>query len=312
MRAGIEYAVRALPQILVTALVVFLLVFVLLRVTGDPVASMLPQEATVEERQALAHNLGYDRPLIVQFADYAIGALHGDFGRSLAYQQPAMPLIAERLPASLELAGAALLLGLVIALPLGILSALYRGRWLDLFISGVTVLGRAMPSFWLAMLLILLFAVTLRVLPITGFGSWTNLVLPATTLALPLAAQMTKVIRANLLEVLTQEHVRAARARGIPEPMVILRHGVRNALIPVVTVLGLHIPELIGGVVIVETVFAYPGLGQLTVNAINSRDMPIAQAAVLLFSFLVMITNVSTDVVYGLLDPRVAVQGQRA
>ena len=312
MRAGIEYAVRSLPQILVTALVVFLLVFVLLRVTGDPVASMLPQEATVEERQALAHKLGYDRPLYVQFADYAIGALHGDFGRSLAYQQPAMPLIAERLPASLELAGAALVLGLVIALPLGILSALYRGRLLDLFISGVTVLGRAMPSFWLAMLLILLFAVTLRLLPITGFGSWTNLVLPATTLALPLAAQMTKVIRANLLEILTQEHVRAARARGIPEPMVILRHGVRNALIPVVTVLGLHIPELIGGVVIVETVFAYPGLGQLTVNAINSRDMPIAQAAVLLFSFLVMITNVSTDVVYGLLDPRVAVQGQRA
>ncbi len=282
-----------------------MLVFVLVRATGDPVALMLPESATEQDRIEMTEALGLNEPLYVQYGIFISNAIRGDFGISYHYGQQALPLVLERLPASIELAVVSMVISTLIAIPLGILSALKRNSYLDLIISGISVLGKAMPNFWVGIMLILFFSVMLGMFPVSGRGGLENMVLPAFTLGVGLAAQMTRMIRSTMLEILNQDYIRTARSKGIIEAIVVGKHAFRNGLISVVTIMSLQFTSLISGTLITETVFAWPGLGQLLVAAVNNKDMAIIQAAVLIIALLVIVINILTDVVYRLLDPRI-------
>ncbi len=300
-----KYLVKSLLQMIPVLLLISLIVFILVRVTGDPVALMLPESATEADRATLTRELGLDLPLYQQYGIFLTNAIQGDFGTSFRYGESALPLVLERLPASFELAFAAMALAVVIAIPLGIWSAVKRNTFIDLFISGISVLGKAMPNFWMGIMLILLFSVMLGWFPVSGRGGLTHLILPAITLGVSLAAQMTRLIRSNMLEILNQDYIRTARSKGIFELFVIGKHAFRNGLIPVVTIMSLQFTSLIGGTLITETVFAWPGLGQLLVSAVNTHDMAIVQAAVFVIAIFVIVMNILTDLVYRLLDPRI-------
>ncbi len=300
---------RLLRQLTATAgtvLAVLVTVFLLVRVLpGDPVEVMLGERASGADRAALVAQLGLDRPLPVQLGDYLHGLARLDLGQSLRYHEPVTTLIGARLPATLELAGAALALAVALALPLGIVMAVRAGRLAGRLAGTLTLLGLALPGFWFGPLLILLFAVQLGWLPVAGREHLASLALPALTLALGLAATLARQLAANLTETLAAEHVRTARAKGLPPGQVLWRHGVRNALLPVATVFGLQVGALLGGAVITETVFAWPGLGALTVEAIGARDYPLVQGCVLLIAGVYVLVNGLTELAYGWIDPRV-------
>ncbi|MBD2845385.1 ABC transporter permease [Paenibacillus sp. IB182496] len=300
-----RYIVKSLLQMIPVLLLISLIVFILVRVTGDPVALMLPESASEADRVALTAALGLDKPLLVQYGIFLADALQGDFGTSFHYGQSSLPLVLERLPASFELAAAAMALAVLLAVPLGILSAVKRNTVLDLLISGVSVIGKAMPNFWMGIMLILLFSVYLGYFPVSGRGGFDHLILPAVTLGVGLAAQMTRLIRSSMLEILSQDYIRTARSKGLSELVVVGSHAFRNGLIPVVTILTLQFTSLIGGTLITETVFAWPGLGQLLVTSVNNHDMAIVQAAVFVIAIIVILGNLLTDIVYRLLDPRI-------
>lgn len=289
-----------------TLLAVLVTVFLLVRVLpGDPVEVMLGERASGADRAALVAQLGLDRPLPVQLGDYLHGLARLDLGQSLRYHEPVTALIGARLPATLQLAGAALALAVVLALPLGIVMAVRAGRLAGRLAGTLTLLGLALPGFWFGPLLILLFAVRLGWLPVAGREGLASLALPALTLALGLAATLARQLAANLAETLAAEYVRTARAKGLPPGQVLWRHGVRNALLPVATVFGLQVGALLGGAVITETVFAWPGLGALTVEAIGARDYPLVQGCVLLIAGVYVLVNGLTELAYGWIDPRV-------
>jgi peptide/nickel transport system permease protein len=289
-----------------TLLAVLVTVFLLVRVLpGDPVEVMLGERASGADRAALVAQLGLDRPLATQLGDYLLGLARLDLGHSLRYHEPVASLIGARLPATLELAGAALALAVALALPLGIAMAVRAGGLAGRLAGMLTLLGMALPGFWFGPLLILLFAVQLGWLPVAGRDGFASLALPALTLALGLAATLARQLAANLAETLAAEHVRTARAKGLPPGQVLWRHGVRNALLPVATVFGLQVGALLGGAVITETVFAWPGLGALTVEAIGARDYPLLQGCVLLIAGVYVLVNGLTELAYGWLDPRV-------
>ncbi|OXM85437.1 ABC transporter permease [Paenibacillus rigui] len=300
-----KYIVKSLLQMIPVLFLISTIVFILVHVTGDPVALMLPETATEEDRAVLSNAMGLDKPLYIQFLVFLNNVLHGDFGRSFHYGQSALPLVLERLPASFELAVAAMVVATLLAVPLGIISAVKRNTFLDLFISGISVLGKAMPNFWTGIMLILLFSVMLGVFPVSGRGGIEHLVLPAITLGTAVMAQMTRLIRSSMLEILNQEYIRTARSKGLLERVVIFKHAFRNGLIPVVTIMSLQFTSLIGGTLITETVFSWPGLGQLLVTAVNTHDMAIVQAAVFIIAIIVIISNLVTDLVYRILDPRI-------
>ncbi len=282
------------------------LVFLLLHlVPGDPVEVMLGESAQPADREALRQALGLDRPLLVQFLDYFERLLRGDLGVSLHSQRPIVDLILERFPATLELALAALVVAVVIAFPLGVLAAVRKDTPWDYSAMSVSLFGVSMPNFWLGPVLILIFSVWLGWLPVSGRDEPTSIILPAITLGTALAAVLSRMVRAALLEVLGEDFVRTARAKGLSERRVIWRHALRNALLPVVTILGLQLGVLLGGAVITEIVFSWPGLGQLTIEAIQTRDYPVVQACVLLISVGYVLVNTLTDLVYAWLDPRV-------
>jgi len=296
---------KSLLQILPVLFLISTIVFFLVHVTGDPVALMLPETATDEDRAVLSKALGLDQPLYVQFGVFLGNVLQGDFGTSFHYGQSALPLVLERLPASFELALAAMVVAIILAVPLGIISAIKRNTFLDLFISGISVLGKAMPNFWTGIMLILLLSVTLGIFPVSGRGGIEHLVLPAITLGTGIMAQMTRLIRSSMLEILNQEYIRTARSKGLLETIVICKHAFRNGLIPVVTIMSLQFTTLIGGTLITETVFSWPGLGQLLVTAVNTHDMAIVQAAVFIIAIIVILSNLLTDLIYRILDPRI-------
>jgi peptide/nickel transport system permease protein len=300
-----KYVVKSLLQVIPVLLIVSLIVFILVRVTGDPVALMLPETATAEDRVVLTQALGLDQPLHVQYARFLMDALRGDFGQSFRYGEPALRLVLERIPASFELAVAGMVLAIAMAIPLGIASAVKRNTFTDLLISTLSVIGKAMPNFWVGIMLILLLSVTWGVLPVSGRGGLSHLILPAFTLGVGLSAQMTRLIRSSMLEILNQDYIRTARSKGLSRIGVTLRHAFRNCLVPLVTIISLQFTSLIGGTLITETVFSWPGLGQLLVVAVNTHDMAIVQAAVFVISVIVVLTNILTDVVYRLLDPRI-------
>ena len=282
-----------------------LILFILLRIGGDPIAHLVDPEASAEEIAAVRAAYGFDRPLPEQYFRQLGLILTGDFGDSYRYKQPAMPLVLERLPATLELALASIVVAVVIAIPAGILSAVYQNTPLDLFVTTASTLGRAMPNFWIGIMLILIVGVQLRWLPVSGRFGFSSIVLPAITLGTGIATTMARVLRSSMLEVMRREYMTTARAKGVNAWNVVMRHGLRNALIAVVTVFGLQMAWLLGGSVIVEQVFAWPGMGRLMLNAVLQRDLTLVQAGVLVFALVVMATNLLVDVLYAYINPRI-------
>ncbi len=299
------FVLRRLIQAIAVIVGVALVTFLLLHLTGDPVGMMLPADATEEERARIIHLFGFDRPLPVQFIRFAAGAVRGDFGTSIRQDEPALALVVERLPATLELTLAAMAIAVLVALPAGIVSAARRGSFLDQGAMLVALIGQSVPNFWLGIMLILIFAVSLEWLPPFGRGGFANLVLPALTLSMYSMARTARLIRSGMLEVLSQDYVRTAHAKGLSEGTVLLRHALKNALIPAVTVLGLDLGHLLGGAVITETIFAWPGVGRLIVSAIYARDYPIVQAGVFIVAVGYTAINLLVDALYAWLNPRV-------
>ena len=291
-----------------TALVVFLsltAVFAMVRLSGDPVLLFMPMDIQAKDVNEFRQRLGFNDPLPVQYGRFLAGAVRGDFGESLRYKQDALGLVLERLPATLLLAGASLLLTVGIALPLGVLSAVRRNSLLDHVGTVATVLGQATPGFWLGLMLIFVFSVKLRWLPTGGTGSLAHLAMPAVVLAAFFAARIARLTRSAVLDALGEDYVLTARAKGLGEGRVIGKHTLRNSAIPIVTLAGLEAGQLLGGAVITETIFAWPGLGRLTVQALLNRDFPVVLAAVFLVSVMYTLINLLVDLLYGWLDPRV-------
>jgi peptide/nickel transport system permease protein len=283
--------------------------FLVVNLTGDPVSIMLGSEASAEQIAQVRQELGLDQPLPVQYVSY-MGALfggRGQLGKSFLYKQPAIGLVLERLPATLELALVAMGISLLISLPLGSISAVRRGSWLDQVGTLFVFSAQSAPAFFAGIILILVFAVQLQWLPVSGRGGPEHLIMPALALAVHSAAYETRLLRGALLEVLSQDYIRTAAAKGLREQVVVLRHGLRNALLPVVTATGVAFGVLMGGAVITETVFAWPGVGTLAVQAINNRDVPLVMSSTMIFAVLIVAVNLVVDLLYGLLDPRIKV-----
>ena len=284
---------------------VSVVVFMILHLTGDPAALLLPPDATAEDVARFRKAMGFDDPWIVQYGRFLKGALQGNFGESLRHGEPAMPLVLERLPATFQLAGAGLLLALCLAIPAGIVSAVKRNTVVDYVSTVVALLGQAMPTFWLGIMLILVFSVRLNWLPSSGRGDLQHLILPAVTLGLFTTARITRLTRSGMLEVLGQDYIRTARAKGVSERPVVWKHALKNASIPIVTIIGIELGTLLGGSVITETIFAWPGVGRLSVQAIFNRDYPVVQAAVFILASTFVILNFVVDLAYTWLDPRI-------
>ncbi|TVR98106.1 MAG: ABC transporter permease [Trueperaceae bacterium] len=300
------YVLRRLLQMVPVVFGITLIVFLLVRSAGDPVVLLLPEDATQEQIELLRTSLGLDRPVMEQYVRYLGNLVRGDFGTSLRFRnQDAFQITIERLPATLQLASAALLVAIVISLPAGIIAATNRNRWPDRLASTMSVIGEAMPNFWLGIMLILVFSVQFGIFPVSGRGTLAHLALPALTLGTALAALLTRLMRSSLLEVLNQDYVRTATAKGLRRRVVLNKHALRNALLSYVTVLGLQVASLMAGAVVTEQVFAWPGIGLLAIQAINSRDMAIIQTVVIIASLVVMFANLIVDVVYSLIDPRI-------
>jgi peptide/nickel transport system permease protein len=300
-----RYLVSRIAQMVPPLFGLTIILFILLRVGGDPIAHLVDPDASAQEIAEVRAAYGFDRPLPEQYLKMLGLLLRGDLGDSFRFREPALPLVLNRLPATLELALASIVVALAIAIPAGILSAVYQNSPLDLFVTTASTLGRAMPNFWIGIMLILIVGVQLRWLPVSGRGDLSTIILPAITLGTSIATTIARVLRSSLLEVLRLDYVRTARAKGVGAWTVIVRHGLRNALIAVVTVFGLQMAWLLGGSVIVEEVFAWPGMGRLLLRSVLVRDLAVVQAGVLVFALVVMFTNLLVDVVYAFLDPRI-------
>lgn len=290
---------------LVTLWVVVTFVFIVLRLSGDPAHSMLGNEAPPEAIEAFRREYALDDPITTQYFRYVGNVLQGDFGKSLQSQRPAWDMFTARVGATLELGVAALVLAVLVGLPLGVLAAVKRNSIVDRVSMGIAFVGQSAPNFFVGILLIIVLSLQLNVLPSSGRGSWQQLVMPAITLATGLLAILARMTRSSLLEVIQQDYVRTARAKGLTDRAVILKHCLQNAAIPVVTIFGMSIGGLIGGAAITETVFAWPGVGRLTVTAISNRDFPMIQLIVIIVAGTVVVANLLVDITYGLLDPRI-------
>jgi peptide/nickel transport system permease protein len=300
-----RYILRNFLQLILVALGVSTLVFAFVFITGDPVALMMPLDATPEEMETLREHMGLNDPLPVQYWRYMIRAVQGDFGKSIRMGQPAMGLVVERFSATLELGIAGMLLATVVGVSVGILSAIKRDTWIDALGRVLALGSQAMPVFWLGLMLIILFSVKLQLLPAFGRGGIKELILPAITLAtynIPLVLRLT---RSSFFEVIHQDYVRTARAKGLPGRVVTLDHILRNAAIPIITVLGMSFGRILAGAIVTETVFAWPGIGLLSIEAIFLADYPVIMAATVVLVISVVVVNFLTDLTYAVLDPRI-------
>src|SRR5262245_46478265 len=300
-----SYIARQLVQLVVVVIGISLLAFTILHILGDPVLLLLPQNAGKEEFERYRHLLGLDQPLYVQYWKFASSAVRGDFGKSWYADAPAFRLVLERMPPTIYLTLAGLAVALLISLPLGILAALKRHSWVDGVCTAAAVAGQAAPLFWLGIMLIIVFAVRLRVLPASGYGTWQHFVLPSVCLGAALAPITMRLVRSGVIEVMNREFIKTARAKGVAERMVVIKHAFRNACIPVITVLGLQFGQLLGGAVITETVFAWPGVATLTVESIRNQDFPVVQCAVILLALLIVAANLVVDLIVAFIDPRI-------
>ncbi|MCZ6660327.1 MAG: ABC transporter permease [bacterium] len=290
------------PVVLGVVTVVFLIVHL---IPGDPIEIMLGEQALAVDREALRHEMGLDKPIHLQYVAFLKGLVRGDLGHSLHTKQPVLTSIASRLPATIELAAAAMAVALLLAIPLGLLAAYKKDSLVDQGSMLFALLGISMPNFWLGPLLIIVFSLKLGWFPVSGRGSLAHVVLPAITLGTAMAAILTRMTRASMLDVIKSDYITTARAKGVRESLVVLKHAFRNALIPVVTIVGLQIGGLLAGSIITETIFAWPGIGRLTIQAINARDYPLVQGCVLIIALGYVLVNFATDLLYGLIDPRI-------
>ena len=301
-----RFLVRRLALTLPVVLGVATLVFALIHlIPGDPAQAMLGETASEQDVQALRERLGLDRPLVEQYGAFLAGIAHGDLGTSLRTNEPVATAILDRLPATLELAAAAMVVSIGVAIPLGIIAAVRRGTFVDHLATTLALTGISIPNFWLGPLLAIVFAVELGWLPVSGRGTAAHLVLPAISLGAALAAILARMTRASLLEELREPYVQAARARGTSRARAVLRHAFRNSLIPVVTLVGLQFGGVLTGAVITETIFAWPGVGRLLIQSIGFRDYPLVQGCILFIAMTYVGMNLLTDLVYGVLDPRI-------
>ncbi|MGI9145933.1 MAG: ABC transporter permease [Chloroflexota bacterium] len=302
------YLARRVVQALIVIWGVSVIVFALVRLApSDPVTLMLSETATPQQIAEARHQLGFDQPIFVQYGVFVQRALRGDLGQSIYFKEPALGVVMQALPKTLLLGAVAFALSLAVAVPIGVLSALRRDTLWDYLGVGVALVGQATPPYWLGIVLILIFSVNLHVLPTSGSFGPQYIILPAVTLAAVLMPIVTRLVRSGMLDVLHEDYLRTARAKGLPERSVILGHALRSMLIPLVTVLGLQLSALLGGAVVIEQVFGWPGVGQIAVNAISSRDYPIVQATVLVVSTAFVFVNLAVDALYAWLDPRIRV-----
>jgi peptide/nickel transport system permease protein len=292
-------------QALLSILGISTIVFFILHLTGDPVLLMVPQNASQEAIDLLRHQLGLDRPILVQYVDFIKQLFLFDLGHSYVQSQPVVDIILQRLPDTIKLAAAALFLALAIGIPIGMLTAFYRGKWIEKVLMPVILIGQSLPTFWTGILLIMFFSVKLQLLPSSGSKGIESLILPAITLAALSIATFARMTRSSIIEHLEKEYVKTAHSKGVGPTRLLNRHILRNASIPIITMIGLESANLLGGAVITETIFAWPGLGQLTIQAIDARDFPLVQAIVLLVSAIYIFINLITDLLYSWVDPRV-------
>jgi len=291
-------------QLLVAVWGISMIVFMVNFVIGDPLSGLVSAETPEETRASLRHQYGFDRPILVQYAEFARRAIVGDFGNSYLIHKPALDLVFERIPATLQLTVAGMGIGILIALPVGIISAYRPYSLIDNIATFIAVAGQAMPLYWLGLMLILLFSVNLRLLPASGYGTPQHLVLPAFSLGVFTAPIAMRLVRSGMLDALSQDYVRTARAKGVDEWKVLLRHGLPNTMIPVITVLGLQFGQLMGGAIITETVFAWPGVALLAITALYRSDIPVMQASVVMLAIIITVVNFAVDTAVTFLDPR--------
>jgi ABC-type dipeptide/oligopeptide/nickel transport system permease component len=301
------YLVRQAVQLAVAVVGISVLAFSILHVIGDPLVLLLPQNAGREEFERHRKLLGLDQPIHVQYWKFASQAIRGDFGKSWYADTPAFRLVLERMPPTIYLTLAGLGAGLLIALPLGIVAALKRHSFVDTLCTVAAVAGQAMPIFWLGIMLIIVFAVRLRLLPASGYGTWQHFLMPAFCLGAFLAPITMRLVRSGVIEVMNMEYIKTARAKGLREWLVVVKHAFRNACIPVLTVVGLQFGQLLGGAIVTETVFAWPGVATLTVESIRNQDFPVVQCAVVMLALIIVVVNLLVDVVVALIDPRIRV-----
>ena len=302
-----RYIAARLATAVLVILGVSVVSFFLTFLTGDPAELMLPPGATAAQIEKFRAEWGFDDPLIVQYWRFLKRAVHGDFGISLRHGQQSLPLIAARLPATFQLTVTAMLLAIALAVPLGVLAATHRGGPIDLLAMAVALVGQSVPNFWLAIMMILLFAVSWGLLPTSGRGGIAHVVMPAAAIAINLMALLTRLVRSTMIEMLSEDYVRTARAKGLRELFVTSRHALPNALIPLVTVIGLQFGYILGGAVVIETIFTWPGVGLFTIQAILNRDYPVVQASVFILATAVVLINLTVDLLYVWLDPRIRV-----
>jgi ABC-type dipeptide/oligopeptide/nickel transport system permease component len=301
------YAIRQLVQLVVVVVGISMLSFAILHVLGDPVLLLLPQNAGKEEFERYHKLLGLDKSMPVQYWKFASQAIQGDFGKSWYSDTPAFRLVLERMPPTIYLTSCGLVVALLIALPLGFIAALRRHSVVDNACTAVAVAGQAMPIFWLGIMLIIIFAVRLKLLPASGYGTWQHFLMPSFTLGAFLAPLTMRLVRSGVIEIMNTDYIRTARAKGFAERQVVGKHAFRNACIPVITVLGLQFGQLLGGAIVTETVFAWPGVATLTVESIRNQDFPVVQCAVILLALIIVSVNFLVDMLVGFIDPRIRV-----
>jgi peptide/nickel transport system permease protein len=301
------YIARQIVQLVVVVIGISILSFGILHVIGDPVLLLLPQNAGKEEFERYRHLLGLDRPIYVQYWAFASQAIVGNFGRSWYGDAPAFKLVIERMPPTIYLTFAGLGVALLIAIPLGALAALRRHSFVDTLCTMIATAGQALPLFWLGIMLIIIFAVRLKLLPASGYGTWQHFLMPSLCLGMAFAPITMRLVRSGMIEVLSMDYIKTARSKGIAERRVVWKHAFRNAAIPVITVLGLQFGQLLGGAIVTETVFAWPGVATLTVESIRNQDFPVVQCAVILLALIIVSVNFLVDMLVGLIDPRIRV-----
>jgi len=300
-----RYIIIRLFQTVLTLVILSMVIFSLVRLSGDPALLMLPEGATKQHYLEIRAKLGLDKPIYVQYGAFVLSAVKGDFGKSIRSNRPVMDSIKEMLPNSMKLVGVATLMTLVISIPLGVMAAVKKGTFLDTFARVIAGLGQSLPTFWVGLMLIQLFVIHWGILPASGMETWKHYLMPAFCLAIFMVAGIIRLLRSSMLEVLDSEYIKMARIKGVSEGSIVWKHALRNSLLPVISFGGMYIAIMITGAVLIETVFAWPGVGRLAYSAIIGQDFPLIQGVILTAAVIVMIANLSTDILYAYLDPRI-------
>lgn len=302
-----KYISKRLLQAIFVLLGVSLVAFIILHLSGDPLSLLISSGATPEQEAAIRTKMGLDDPLYTQYFRFLAQILHGDFGESLYYKQSTLSLIMNRLPATIQLTFAGILVAIVIGIPFGIIAATKKGSVVDSVVRIIAICGQAIPSFWLGLMMILIFSVKLKWLPTSGRGTFAQMIMPAITVGLFSMASVCRLTRSTMIETLKTDYIRTAKAKGLHKARIIVVHALRNSLLPVVTTIGMEIGHLLGGTLLTETIFSWPGIGSLAVQAITNRDYPLVQTAVLITAFMFVIVNLIVDLLYAVIDPRIDV-----